>query len=153
MTPEINQILEASRVPNTKVFFLGCFEKRLTVLSQQRRAINLVDAILESGLIRRPNGRVAIVGAGASGLTAAAAFLVGAPDLKEVALFEKSDKLLHLQQGSDRYLHPHLYDWPAVGSLDFDARLPILNWAAGTAGEVASQILTQFEDEDGGQRS
>lgn len=66
--------------------------------------------------------------------------------MKEVALFEKSDKLLHLQQGSDRYLHPHLYDWPAVGSLDFDARLPILNWAAGTAGEVASQILTQFEE-------
>jgi NADPH-dependent glutamate synthase beta subunit-like oxidoreductase len=50
----------------------------------------------------RTDGRVAIVGAGAAGVTAAAAFAVAAPEPKQIDLFEKCDGLLHLQQESDR---------------------------------------------------
>jgi hypothetical protein len=47
-------IIEATLVPGTKsVFFLGCFEKRVTLYAQQVRALNLVDAILESQVGRR----------------------------------------------------------------------------------------------------
>jgi hypothetical protein len=61
-------IFESARVPNTNVFFLGCFETRVTVLSQQVRALNLVDAILDEGTVRQ-SGKVAIVGGGISGVT------------------------------------------------------------------------------------
>lgn len=136
-------ILTAARVPDTCAFFLGCFESRVTVLSQQRRALNLVDALLAEQIVR-PHGRVAIVGAGASGLTAAAAFAVAAPNLR-IDLFERSSDLMHLQRPSDRDLHPHIYDWPAAGSTESDAGLPILNWQAGTAKSVAVQIIDAFK--------
>ena len=120
----------------------------MTVLAQQRRALNLVDAILVSGLasgVVRREGRVAIIGAGAAGITAAAAFAVAAPTLDEIALYERTDRILYLQQHSDRYLHPHLYDWPAAGATRKDADLPILNWEAKEAGAVAADILCKFK--------
>jgi hypothetical protein len=49
--------------PKPGVFFLGCFERRVTVYSQQVRAINLVAAVLDQDLVRA-NGKVAIVGEG-----------------------------------------------------------------------------------------
>lgn len=140
------QVIAEARVPETKIFFLGCFESRVTVLSQQRRALNLVDAIITSGEIIRPRGRVAIIGGGVSGITAAAAFAVGAPELQSIDLFEQLDKMLHLQINSDRHLHPHLYDWPASGATQADAGLPILDWSADEAGVIASRILDQFDD-------
>ncbi|WP_159013528.1 NAD(P)-binding protein [Acidisoma sp. S159] len=136
-------ILTGARVPGTCIFFLGCFESRVTVLSQQRRALNLVDALLAEQIVR-PRGRVAIIGAGASGLTAAAAFAVAAPNLR-IDLFERSSDLMHLQRPSDRDLHPHIYDWPAEGSTESDAGLPILNWRAGTAKSVALKIIDDFK--------
>jgi hypothetical protein len=116
----------------------------VTVLSQQRRALNLVDAIIASAETVRSNGRVAIIGGGVSGMTATAAFAVGARGLQSIDLFEQLDKMLHLQVNSDRYLHPHLYDWPAAGATRADAGLPILDWSADEAGMVANRILGQF---------
>jgi ankyrin repeat protein len=141
---EIEDVLKATRVPDTKLFFLGCFDSRVTVLSQQRRALNLVDAMLATENLVRPDGRVAIVGGGVAGVTAAAAFAVAAPSLKRIDLFERESELLHLQLHSDRDLHPFIYDWPAEGSADTDAGLPLLNWQANTAKKVARQILTAF---------
>jgi hypothetical protein len=141
------ELLRSTKVPDTKsIFVLGCLESRVTVLSQQIRALNLVDAIIEHGLVR-PNGAVAIVGGGAAGVTAAAALALALPDLRAIDIYEQKDDLLHLQLRSpDRYLHPHVYDWPARGSLRPDAGLPILNWRAGTAGEVAADILATFNE-------
>jgi ankyrin repeat protein len=144
MTADPDANLCPGQVPGTSIFFLGCFDTRVTVLSQQRRALNLVDAILTANVIR-PRGRVAIVGGGASGVTAAAAFAVAAPDLQAIHLYERTAHLLHLQRGSDRHLHPHIYDWPLPGSTEFSAGLPILNWKAGTAGEFATQIMEEFK--------
>jgi hypothetical protein len=139
--PEL--LLKAARMPDSPVFFLGCHESRVTVLSQQRRALNLVGAILSEGIVRR-DGRIAIVGGGASGITAAAALAAAAPEIV-IDLYERNDQLLHLQQGSDRYLHPHLYDWPRDGATRQSAGLPILDWEAGTAGAVATKIIRAFK--------
>lgn len=138
-------IISDSLVPGTEsVFFLGCFESRVTLYAQQVRALNLVDAILAQQLVR-PNGRVAIVGGGVAGVTAAAAFALAGPQLQTVDLFEVKKELLHLQRsGADRYLHPHLYDWPAPHARRTEAGLPLLNWEAGSAGDVASDLLKEF---------
>jgi hypothetical protein len=144
MTSE--EIIAAAKVPNTKsIFVLGCLESRVTVYAQQVRALNLVDAIIQKGLVRR-NGSVAIIGGGAAGITAATALALAMPDLRAIDVYEQKNDLLHLQLNSpDRYLHPHIYDWPNDGSLSAEAGLPILNWSAGSAGEVAAQILASFE--------
>ena len=81
-------IIQTVRVPNTNsVFFLGCFENRVTLYSQQVRALNLVDAILDQQLVRE-HGKVAIVGGRAAGITAAAALAKAAPALQKIDLFE-----------------------------------------------------------------
>lgn len=79
MTPE--QIIAASRVPDTDIFVLGRFERRVTVYSQQVRALNLADSLRSQGILRE-EGRVAIVAGGAAGTTAAVALAKAAPRLK-----------------------------------------------------------------------
>jgi hypothetical protein len=54
--------------------------------------------------------------------------------------------VLELQHNSSRYLHPHFYDWPKAGSDNPNADLPLMNWTAGTAGEVAAGLRAQFDD-------
>src|SRR5579862_4895680 len=107
------EVLASSLAPGTDlVYFLGCFESRVTVYAQQVRALNLASALVSERKIR-PTGRVAIVGGGAAGMTAAAALVALSPSLQKVVLFERSPDLLHMQmQSHDRYLHPHVYDWP-----------------------------------------
>lgn len=51
-----------------------------------------------------------------------------------------------LQQGSDtRWLHPHIYDWPDEGSEADVAMLPLLNWTAARASDVAVQVLQEWK--------
>jgi NADH dehydrogenase FAD-containing subunit len=116
-------IIQTARVPNTNsVFFLGCFENRVTLYSQQVRALNLVDAILDQQLVRE-HGKVAIVGGGAAGITAAAALAKTAPALQKIDLFEARSDILEFQHRSSRCLHPHIYDWPGPGTDRLDAGL------------------------------
>lgn len=140
------QVIADSRVPECpSIFVLGCLEKRVTLYSQQVRALNLVSALVDEGIVKAKS-KVAIVGGGGAGLTAAAALAVTVPNLKLLDLYERKPDLLHLQLKSPhRHLHPHLYDWPAEGSLRIDAGLPLLNWSAGTAEEVATQIIGAFD--------
>ena len=144
MTPQ--QIIENARVPGTRsILVLGSFEKRVTVYAQQVRALNLVDAMLSEGLVRPNGGKVAIIGGGAAGITAAVALARTCPELELLDVFERSSGILALQHGSRRFLHPHFYDWPAVGSDSEDAGLPIMNWTAGPAGDVAATLRAEFE--------
>ncbi|MGF6852857.1 hypothetical protein [Paraburkholderia sp. CI3] len=142
-----SDILLESRVAGTNVFFLGCFADRVTLYSQQVRALNLVDAILdEHNSILPPRGRVAIVGGGAGGMTAAAAFARSGFDAETIDVYERKYTLLHLQKGcSDRYLHPRLYDWPRPGWNERHAKLPIMTWTAGTADSVATSLESGFQ--------
>lgn len=144
MTPQ--EIIAEARIPGTQsVLVLGSFEKRVTVFAQQVRALNLVDALLSEGLIRPQGGKVAIVGGGIAGITAAVALAKTTPDLASLDLFERKSEILALQHGSRRFLHPHFYDWPAPGSDTHDAGLPIMNWTAGPAGDVAATLRTEFD--------
>jgi hypothetical protein len=144
MTPQ--QIINEARIPGTQsILVLGSFEKRVTVYAQQVRALNLVDAMLSENLVRPDGGKVAIIGGGAAGITAAVALARTAPELDKLDLFERSTGILALQHGSRRFLHPHFYDWPAAGSESDDAGLPIMNWTAGPAGDVAAKLRAEFE--------
>ncbi len=137
------KIIENSKVPNyNKVYTVGCFSKRVTFHSQQRRALNLVWALVENEIIRKGDP-IAIIGGGLAGMTAAiAADRKGA----KVTLFEKHDQLMSLQrQNLTRYVHPNIYDWPKENSFEQETHLPFLNWRADYAGEIVEQIESQWQ--------
>lgn len=141
----------ASKVASTfevspRVFVLGCLSKGVTVYQQQIRALNLAWALSKLGASGdRSLGEVAVVGGGVAGLTFCSAIIsiTKAP----VTLLEQRWDLCPLQQGSDtRWLHPLLYSWPELGSRRPSAGLPVLDWKAGRASDIASQILNKFGD-------
>jgi len=125
------------------IYVLGTFETALTIYSQQLRALNLVWAIAESAKANRIQ-RVAVIGGGVAGITAAAGFLH--KGVKEVWVFEKRASLCPLQTGSDtRWVHPKIYDWPNEDSRLPTAALPLLNWNAGRASDMAVEVLDRWE--------
>lgn len=125
------------------IYILGCLANGVTVFRQQVRALNLGTAL---SFRFKANERIAVVGGGIAGLTLVAALLALMPRAK-ITLFESRMDLCPLQQGAEtRWLHPHIYDWPAVGSRAPRANLPLLDWGEGTAGEVAHTLLRQFSD-------
>lgn len=139
-TELIVQLMQVPRQPG--IFILGCLERRITVFSQQTRALNLIYSLFREQKLQR-GAKVAVVGGGAAGLTAAA----GAARLGcRVTLLERMNILLPLWRSNHtRWLHPHIYDWPKPGSERDTADLPLLGWQAGKAWQVADQILDQWE--------
>lgn len=144
------RVLEAFRVDTrTRLFLIGTFDDHVTVFSQQVRALNLAWALIESGEVpsRADGGRmkIAVVGAGFTGLTFVAGLLKKHAAV-DVTVFEERDTLIPLQQGSDsRWLHPHIYDWPEEGSEASVAMLPVLNWRAARASDVVVEVLAEWE--------
>ena len=144
-----NQILERCRIGDRPIFYIGTFHSGVTVLSQQVRALNLAWAFIERRLVpcttASSQRKIAIVGAGFSGMTFAAALLEKQVHAS-ITIFEKRDTLLPLQQGSDsRWLHPGIYNWPGERSQSTAAMLPVLNWTAGRASDVTVQILGEWK--------
>lgn len=126
------------------LFVIGSFDRRITFYSQQVRALSLVHALKELGYLHA-NPRIAVVGGGAAGVTAAAA--VALVTGSQIVLFESADALLPLQSTTDRRrLDPHIYDWPAHYTTDPIADLPILDWESGTCRAVRDDVLLGFED-------
>ncbi|MFL5381458.1 MAG: FAD-dependent oxidoreductase [Longimicrobiaceae bacterium] len=138
-----DRILELMTVPDRPdVYLLGTYAKRLTLYSQQTRAINLVDAI---HWYRQPwrDVSLAVVGGGVAGITAAArAAQLGA----RVTLFERLQGVLEIQRKSERWLHPTLYEWPFSGLDEHEGRtqLPVMNWHAATAEKVADELTEEW---------
>lgn len=131
------------------LYTIGSFDKQVTVLSQQTRALNLAWALIETNKVPvRGDGKkckVAVVGAGFAGMTFAAGLINKGADC-DLYMFEQRDSLLPLQQGSDtRWLHPHIYDWPASGSEASAAMLPVLNWTAARSSDVVVQVLSEWK--------
>lgn len=122
------------------VYFLGPFNTRITFYSQQVRALRLAHALHAENVIQ-DSEQVAIVGAGAAGSTLAAALAILG---RQVMLCDPAEKILQLQSASSRLLHPHIYEWPRLGSLDDRAGLPIMDWTAGTGGEVCTALRSEF---------
>lgn len=129
-------------------YILGSFARHVTIYSQQMRAFNLIDALCKTGQLT--NGvRVAVVGGGIAGLTAAAAAAVrGAA----VTVVEMKPVFFPIQRNaSDRYLHPHIYDWPlnelAEGLEDLTkADFPVLGWDAGEAKSVFQSLEDSWNE-------
>ena len=141
MTP--SKAIKAFEVPGHDAWYvIGYGEDRVTVYTQQVRALNLAWALKESG--RMVQGPVVVVGGGAAGLAAAAGLAhLGA----EVTVLERESHVLPLQRNCyKRHLHPHVFDWPLETSANINAGLPLLTWRAGMAREVARSLETAFFD-------
>lgn len=149
-----DDVLKTFKVDGFSLYIIGTFDTGVTVFSQQIRALNLAWASIESTLIPTTsidiNGstikkqKIAIIGTGFAGLSIAAGLLAKDANA-EVTLFEQRDTLLPFQQGSDsRWLHPRIYDWPRVGSEVSVAMIPLLNWSAARASDVAVQVLSKW---------
>lgn len=125
-----------------RVFVLGCRAQRVTVLSQQYRAFNLVWALFATDRLK-PGSRLGVVGGGIGGLTVAAAALSKGC---KVVLAEEKSELMHLQRGNTtRLLHPNIYEWPRSGADRRSTRFPCMNWTAGSAGAVVSALDLQWD--------
>ena len=125
------------------VYVIGSYDSRITFYSQQVRAFHLANALVKANMLEA-NSRIAVIGAGAAGLSIAAGLsLLGKDFLIEV--FERDQHPLHLQRGcTRRNLHPHIYEWPRQGGTETAAGLPLLDWEAGTADSVAEAVIQQF---------
>jgi Pyridine nucleotide-disulphide oxidoreductase len=143
------QLGQARHPRDEHVFVLGCAPgTALSVFQQQEQAVVFAAALLNE----RDQGRVAIIGGGVAGLTAAAILALGG---REVALFEAAPVLLPtLLNGAHRYIHPNIAKWPRVGWHENKAWAPNpdskedplawLEWQAGPAPRVAQQISEGF---------
>lgn len=104
-------IIAGARSPaHSKVFVIGAFDSRITFYSQQVRALSLVHALRDQGILY-DGLRVAVIGGGAAGITAAAAAALAAD--VTVDLYERADDVLPLQSATrSRRLDTHIYGWP-----------------------------------------
>jgi hypothetical protein len=118
----------------------GVTERRVTLLSQQTRALNVVAALecVHGSALRRM--RIAIVGAGAAGMAAATA--LRGVRVGTVRVFDEAAAPMHAQRASfTRFLHPGLFHWPEAGWDKEFADLPLGRWRAGYADDVRAEIL------------
>jgi hypothetical protein len=124
----------------------GPHEPRVTIYSQQCRAINLVCALYD----RDPsltNKHVAVIGAGAAGMTAASALRAIGHPRSRLTIYERAASPLYAQLASyGRFLHPRLFHWPEAGWRDGSADLPVAGWSAAYAAAVRDQILSHCAD-------
>lgn len=140
--PRIFTEITRSRVGGPVHVIGGPNEFRLTLYSQQCRALNLVCALRQryDGLEKR---RIAVIGAGAAGLTAATALrAIGVPR-DHLTIYEQSASPLYTQRWSfKRFLHPRLFHWPERHWDKGQADIPVGDWTAGYAADVREQILS-----------
>ena len=121
---------------------IGSFDRKTSLYYQQVRALNLIWLLEQAGQLT--GQRVCVLGGGIAGVTAAAALLRRGHSL---TLLEKGPELLALQRHNHtRRIYPHLYAWPATGSSELRAGLPLLDWQAGLSADVAAGWLQEFTE-------
>ena len=144
--PTPDMILRHMEVPDYPgLYVLGCYERRLTIYSQQVRAINLILTLESRGRFKeirdkqKSGGRwAAVVGGGIAGMTAAA--MLSRCHIN-VDIYEKSGEIGGQEFSKERYVHPHFVEWPYGTDSLADAELPVLNWSADSAKKVRETIL------------
>lgn len=143
-SPVSRQIDDYFRLKPHHLYVLGRLDLQVNVYSQQVRAINLVHALAEAGTLEPTSCRIAVVGGGAAGLTAAAT--AGWLGFRRITLYERATELLSVfRDNTVRHLHPHMYDWPRSSWKHDQAGLPILDWEANNPKEVAKTIEASWK--------
>jgi hypothetical protein len=107
--------------------------------------MTLIHALFKAGKIGKGR-KICIIGGGVSGMAAAVA---AAETGTRVVLLEKERQLAPIiDRKSKRYLHPRFYDWPEKGCEHRTTNFPLepLNWQAGRAEGVISELVGKFED-------
>ena len=141
---EPDEFLDRARVtPGVHQYVVGAWDSNITLYRQQIRALNLIYA-LKVGKTGLPLGStIAIIGAGAFGVTAAvAAASIG----YKVVIYEQHQMILPMQRGCDtRWVNPRYYEWPDAGSDARYAVLPLMAWQSGSADQVAEQLSRTFQ--------
>lgn len=149
---DVNRVIEAMRIHTSdraygRVFVLGCYERRVTIYSQQVRALNLVHALFATNRLR-DGGRLVVIGGGVAGLTAAAAANRRGV---QVTLLEREPQVLALfRRPARRWLHPGVYDWPFPGWNRHSANLPLMTWSAGLLPDIVSELHVAWKKEGAG---
>src|SRR5437879_1296099 len=111
-----------------RTYSLGCFARYQTLYAQQVRAINLIDALDRTGLLK-PGEHIIVAGGGIAGMTVSVAARMRNA---KVTMVEESEQLIPFQRASaGRFLHPYAYDWPFVMPLE-TTPLPFMNWKANS---------------------
>lgn len=132
--------------PELQVFVLGGMSWRVSLHTQQRRAVDLVDAVKDELPVGSP---VAVIGGGAAGVMSSAALLLAG---HQVTLYERAGSLLSLQRKSKtRFIHPNSVTWP-YSALPCTTDLPFLNWHAAYSHEIADIIEREFRNDFGAGR-
>lgn len=128
---------------------------RVNFASHQRKTFDLAKYIKETvcrgvddddeiaDIVRSKT--IAIIGGGIGGLTCF--FALHAEGFDNVHLFEMDKHLLGVQKDcAHRHGHPSAIDWPKR-PINATTNLPLLNWGAGTADGVVSQMASDpFEN-------
>lgn len=141
LTP--SEVLQAFQIPcHPNWYTIGYGESRVTLFTQQVRGLNLAWALSELGL--SSNDSVIVIGGGAAGLSVAAGI---AKRGASVTVLEKERHLVPLQRNCHkRHLHPHIFDWPDRAADNTRADLPLLDWQAASARDVALSLEEAFEE-------
>lgn len=126
-----------------KLYFVGPFGARVSFASQQRRAINLIWALVHNGVIPKDEEvDVAIIGGGIAGVTAAAALLARKCN---VWIYEKEGEVLGVQKDAHhRVIHPTINFWPEE-DLSLTTDLPFFDWYADSCDSVLKVIGREWK--------
>lgn len=134
-------VIDAAATEKTSVYLLGP-SQRVSFASQQRRALNLIVALEQQELISKRD-RVAVIGAGIAGLTAAAGLQRMGCD---VTIFESGPRILDRERDSPRRIHPTLCHWPQE-PLSRTTEVPFFDWHSDSCSVVCDAISKEWERE------
>lgn len=140
MNPYYDQIIEAAFLHSRQnCYFVGPYARRVSFASQQHRALDLVTALEMKGHLG--GKRIAIIGAGVAGVTAAAALRGLGYGLD---LYETEEEPMTLQRGAEhRVIHPSISRWPAE-DLELTTKFRVLDWSAGPCSNVIATLRDQW---------
>jgi hypothetical protein len=133
---------QVERLDTDRIYCVGPPSGRLSFMSQQVRAMNLVWALGQKGKIK-PGSTVGVVGGGIAGLSAAMTLRA----LRcHVTVYEKSRALLHRQRAAThRHAHPSINWWPNDSELLPTTSLPFLNWGMGQCDRIVQTMMSQWD--------
>lgn len=135
-------VINATRVQGN-VYMIGPYGNRVSFQSQQIRALNLVWALWENHGRDLEGKKVAVVGAGVTGMTAAAGLMKLNAD---VTIYDsRSETSIQIKDARHRFIHPNINFFPSE-ALSHTTDLPFMNWWADQCNNVIERISTSFSD-------